>query len=467
MTKKVASQVSPIRVGDSSGERRTIYTALEVTETENSEGVPIYTSKIIRYLNHRLDGPLSIAEGTTENPGVFTPTQFATVEEKKLLQGGGILLKTLKQQVNSIKKEFGRSPISAQQKQELSKIASGAASQLIAIAGDPQGGRKNPLSFSTNSLNTLSGRGSETPSVAVGGNSSGSSGGSGGSSGVNRKYPDLKYPETLNVNQDTLRIAILKFDGRQFAKANEDGTGGKLAFANRSAWKPRSIGSVILPVPTAVSDSNSASWGEDKMNAGQMMASEIAMKAIGGEGAVDATEKGIDAAKLEGGDDVKDALKQYFVGQATGVKGILARTEGKIINPNMELIFNSPQLRDFSFTWKMSPRSEKESIVIKKIIRMFKQSMAPKKTESELFLRAPNTYKLQFIHAATRKEHNFLPLIKECAMTGFNVNYTPDGNYATYRNSAMVAVELSFTFKELEPIFNNDYENDGDSSIGY
>ena len=457
MTKKTTA-VSPIRVGDSSGERRTIYTALEVTETENSEGVPIYTSKIIRYLNHRLEGSLVIAEGTTENPGVFTPTQFATVEEKKLLQGGGIILKTLKQQVNSIKKEFGRSPISAQQKQELAKIASGAASQLIAAAGDPQGGRKNPLSFSTNSLSTLAGRGSEAPSIPIGGNSSGSGGGGGG--GARTSYPTLRYPETLNVNQDKLRISILKFEGRKFA-------GGKLAFADRSAWKPRSIGSVTLPVPTAVSDSNSASWGEDKMNAGQMMASNIAMKAIGGEGAVDATKEGIDAAKGIGSDDVKDALKQYFVGQATGVKGILARTEGKIINPNMELIFNSPQLRDFSFTWKMSPRSEAESIVIKKIIRMFKQSMAPKKTEAELFLRAPNTYKLQFIHAATRKEHDFLPLIKECAMTGFNVNYTPDGNYATYRNSAMVAVELSFTFKELEPIFNNDYTNDGDSSIGY
>ena len=457
MTKKTTA-VSPIRVGDSSGERRTIYTALEVTETENSEGVPIYTSKIIRYLNQRLEGSLVIAEGTTENPGVFTPTQFATVEEKKLLQGGGIILKTLKQQVNSIKKEFGRSPISAQQKQELAKIASGAASQLIAAAGDPQGGRKNPLSFSTNSLSTLAGRGDESPSIPVGGNSSGSGGGSGG--GTRSSYPTLRYPETLNVNQDKLRISILKFEGRKFA-------GGKLAFADRSAWKPRSIGSVTLPVPTAVSDSNSASWGEDKMNAGQMMASNIAMKAIGGEGAVDATKEGIDAAKGIGSDEVKDALKQYFVGQATGVKGILARTEGKIINPNMELIFNSPQLRDFSFTWKMSPRSEAESIVIKKIIRMFKQSMAPKKTEAELFLRAPNTYKLQFIHAATRKEHDFLPLIKECAMTGFNVNYTPDGNYATYRNSAMVAVELSFTFKELEPIFNNDYTNDGDSSIGY
>ena len=456
MTKKTTA-VSPIRVGDSSGERRTIYTALEVTETENSEGVPIYTSKIIRYLNHRLEGSLVIAEGTTENPGVFTPTQFATVEEKKLLQGGGIILKTLKQQVNSIKKEFGRSPISAQQKQELAKIASGAASQLIAAAGDPQGGRKNPLSFSTNSLSTLAGRGDESPSIPVGGNSSGSGGGSGG--GTRSSYPTLRYPETLNVNQDKLRISILKFEGRKFA-------GGKLAFADRSAWKPRSIGSVTLPVPTAVSDSNSASWGEDKMDAGKIAASDIAMKAIGGEGAVDAAKNAIDTA-TGSSDEVKDALKQYFTGQATGVKGILARTEGKIINPNMELIFNSPQLRDFSFTWKMSPRSEAESIVIKKIIRMFKQSMAPKKTEAELFLRAPNTYKLQFIHAATRKEHDFLPLIKECAMTGFNVNYTPDGNYATYRNSAMVAVELSFTFKELEPIFNNDYTNDGDSSIGY
>ena len=463
MTKKITSQVSPIRVGDSSAERRTIYTALEVTEVENYEGTPIYTSKIIRYLNQRLEGALPIAEGTTENPGVFTPTQFATKEEKRLLQGGGILLKNIKQQVNTVKKEFGRSPITAQQKEELSKIASGAASQLIAAVGDPQGGRKNPLSFSTNSLSTLAGRGSETPSKPVGGNNSGSGGGSGGGS-IRNSYPTLRYPETLNVNQDKLRISVLKFEGRQFK-------GQALAFSDRKEWQKRSIGSVTLPVPTSVSDQNAASWGEDTMNAGQMMASSIAMEAIDptkeGGGAVEMTAKGIDAANIGGGESVKKALKQYFVGQATGVKGILARTEGKIINPNMELIFNGPQLRPFNFTWKMSPRSEAESIVIKKIIRMFKQSMAPQRGEAQLFLKSPNTYKLQFIHAATRKEHDFLPLIKECAMTGFNVNYTPDGNYATYRNSAMVAVELTFTFKELEPIFNNDYENDGDSSIGY
>ena len=442
MTVKTSS-VSPIRIGSSSRDMRTLYTAIEVTEIESADGEPVYTSRVIRYSDHRRNGATVIATGTTVTPGIFTPTSNATTEEKKYLTGGGIFVKTIKQQVNSIKKDFGRSPISAQQKENLNKIASGVKKALTVASGDQQGGR-----------------GSERSSIPT---SLGGSGGGGG--GARTSYPTLlKYPETLNQNQDKLKISILKFEPKKFSG---------LYFAARSkvsdgsVFTERILGSVFLPVPNAVNDANSCSWGQDTMNAGQIMASDIAMKAIGGEGAIDATEKGIDAAKGVGGDEVKDALKQYFVGQATGVKGILSRTEGKVINPNMELIFNGPQLRPFNFTWKMSPRSEAESIVIKKIIRMFKQSMAPQRTEAQLFLRAPNTYKLQFIHAATRKEHDFLPLIKECAMTGFNVNYTPDGNYATYRNSAMVAVELSFTFKELEPIFNNDYGNDGDSSIGY
>ena len=77
-----------------------------------------------------------------------------------------------------------------------------------------------------------------------------------------------------------------------------------------------------------------------------------------------------------------------------------------------------------------SPRDERESIIIKKIIRMFKQSMAPTRTESELFLKAPNTYKLQFLRGASQQDHDFLPRIKECALTSFDVNFTPDGQTA-------------------------------------
>ena len=437
MTVKTSS-VSPIRIGSSSRDMRTLYTAIEVTEIESADGEPVYTSRVIRYSDHRRNGATVIATGTTVTPGIFTPTVNATTEEKKYLAGGGIFVKTIKQQVNSIKKDFGRSPISAQQKENLNKIASGVKKALTVASGDQQGGR-----------------GSERSSIPV---SLGGSG-SGGGGGARTSYPTLRYPETLNQNQDKLKISILKFAPKKFSG---------LSFAERSTFTERVLGSVLLPVPNAVNDANSCSWGQDTMNAAQIAASDIAMKTItkGGGAGMNSAEQAITTAGKEGGADVKDAVAQYFTGQATGVKGILSRTKGQVINPNMELIFNGPQLRPFNFTFKMSPRDERESITIKKIIRMFKQSMAPARSESSLFLKAPNTFKLQFLEGSAR-EHKFLPKIKECAMTGFNVNYTPDGNYATYRNSAMVAVELSFSFQELEPIFNNDYDQDGDASIGF
>jgi hypothetical protein len=37
---------------------------------------------------------------------------------------------------------------------------------------------------------------------------------------------------------------------------------------------------------------------------------------------------------------------------------ILQRTEGAILNPNMELLFNGPSLRSFTFSFKLASRSE-------------------------------------------------------------------------------------------------------------
>ena len=56
--------------------------------------------------------------------------------------------------------------------------------------------------------------------------------------------------------------------------------------------------------------------------------------------------------------------------------------------------------------------------------------------------------------------------MKECALNNCAVNYTPDGGYMTYENAAMVALEMSLSFQEMEPIYNNDMSHDYDS-IGY
>ena len=116
-----------------------------------------------------------------------------------------------------------------------------------------------------------------------------------------------------------------------------------------------------------------------------------------------------------------------------------------------------------------SPRDEKESGEILKIIRMFKQSMAVKRSESQIFLKSPNTYKLRYL-TAQKQEHSFLPKIKECALVGCSINYTPDGNYQVYENSSMVAYQMTLSFNELEPIYHDDYtklDQDRDESIGF
>jgi hypothetical protein len=50
------------------------------------------------------------------------------------------------------------------------------------------------------------------------------------------------------------------------------------------------------------------------------------------------------------------------------------------------------------------------------------------------------------------------------------VDYTPEGQYATFTDGAMVSYQITMQFSELEPVFNDDYgalDNNADTEIGY
>ena len=107
---------------------------------------------------------------------------------------------------------------------------------------------------------------------------------------------------------------------------------------------------------------------------------------------------------------------------------------------------------------------------------MFKQSSAVQSSPSNFFLKTPNTFKLQFFDGSSTfsnskfGNHDFLPKIKECALLGFGVDYTPDGTFMSYENSSMVSYDITFAFQELDPILNEDYkllDNNTDQSIGF
>ena len=280
------------------------------------------------------------------------------------------------------------------------------------------------------------------------------------------------YPMALKANrdQDKLSISVLEYKPRDIGKNLSGGAG--LGIGEREGYTSRTLGSVFLPVPGSVLDSNNVEWGADNMDPVKLLASNAFFDNVQkGSGALEGLADTLGEIGQSIGDskgDVKTAVAGALAKAATG-GSILTRATGQVINPNMELLFKGPQLRTFGLTWKMSPRDYEESQMIKNIIRLFKQSMAVKRSESLLFLKSPNTYKLQYLTAGGR-DHSFLPKIKECALTGCSVNYTPDGNYQTYENSSMVAYEMSLSFNELEPIYHDDYtklDDNKDLSIGF
>ena len=88
------------------------------------------------------------------------------------------------------------------------------------------------------------------------------------------------------------------------------------------------------------------------------------------------------------------------------------------------------------------------------------------KTDTNLFLKAPNTFNIQYLHLGRGgNDHPYIGRIKECALQSVTTNYTPEGQYATFSDGVMVSYQLTMQFQELEPVFNNDY--DGIEGIGY
>ena len=237
---------------------------------------------------------------------------------------------------------------------------------------------------------------------------------------------------------------------------------------------------IELPIPQEVNDANSVTWGEDSLNIFQLAGLAAAQRIMTrpGETFQDVAtllQKGIPLPSLD--DDTKNAVLAGISGQAINALGgnvspgsVIARSTGQILNSNLELLFKGVNLRSFPFSVTFSPRNFEEAIRVKTIIRYLKQTMAPK-TGVEgggtgIFLKSPDVFSLRYLHKGA--DHPFLNSFKLCALTGLSVNYTNAGTYASYDQGTPVNIRMNMTFKELNPIYSEDYEGMGDSDgVGF
>ena len=249
----------------------------------------------------------------------------------------------------------------------------------------------------------------------------------------------------------------------------------------RMEFEKRSLGHMTLPIPDGVSDANRVDYGSGTLNplqAGFVDTAAAALMGAEGEGVTGELSEALKAVQFES-DQVKKIIGAFAASSALKVdkSQLIARTEGQIFNNNLELLFQGPTLRTFNFRYKFSPRDESEIKNVMKIIRAFKQSSAVQRSQSGLFLVTPNTYRLEFkkggAKLGTSNRHRFLPRVKECALTQCTVDYMPEGSYMTYDSDdlsfqgSMVTYVVTLSFQELDPIFNDDYEDQDLGGIGF
>ena len=319
----------------------------------------------------------------------------------------------------------------------------------------------------------------------------------------------LRYPlEALTGTTDYLQINIVEYKRQPNQLTRPTGFGantlsGAVGGTSSGSLARRSVindGSILLQVPSNVQDGNAVNFGDSSMNTligaaagvigntmqvgGERLRQTIegeqtlssGLGAFGADVQKDLKERFNDSTGL--GQAAQNFLNAQLTSSALGVFGgnvstqqLLARQQGQIFNPNLELLFDAPTLRSFTFSFKMTPRSRQEAKQCKLIIRSFKQNMAPKANleggqvgGTGIFLKTPNIFELSYKRG--NRDHPFLHRFKQCFLTNFGVNYTAEGTHTTYDDSTPVSMTMDMTFKEIEPIYDTDYK-DSDNSVGF
>jgi len=294
--------------------------------------------------------------------------------------------------------------------------------------------------------------------------------------GEQRKYGNYFYPESIRENsQDFIKFTAYEYVGRSLNKGESTSTSldPNLGFGDRKILEKIALGSAILPIQPSITDSNTVQWGGEEMNSLGAYAASVSYNAqtdIAGTG--EQVLKDIDKIFKSGTtSSVSNAVRLFLAGKAAGVSGLLSRVGGAVLNPNLELLFQGPQLRPFNFTFRLSPRNKEEAQQVKYIIRFFKQNMSVKNSDVNLFLKTPNVFQIKYHLAGdTKGDHPSLNRIKICALQSCSVDYTPDGSYMTFNDAGatMTSYNLTLQFQELEPVTEKDYNDLKDETIiGY
>ena len=244
--------------------------------------------------------------------------------------------------------------------------------------------------------------------------------------------------------------------------------------------KKKVIKSIInLPIPRNVTDSQGVQYGESSLNPLEATGLSAVAGGVDPAGSVQALKnafitlsEGTGAALAN--NEVQGAIGAAVAGTAIGALGgnvsadqLISRATGQILNPNLEVLFNGVGIRTFPFSFQFFPRNRSEGQVVMDIIRTLKIEMAPTRTiETDakgIFIKSPSIFHLKYKKG--NSPHPFLNRFKPAVLSDMKVNYTAAGSHSTFYDGTPTHIQVDMQFKELNPIFREDYNSAG--GVGY
>lgn len=250
------------------------------------------------------------------------------------------------------------------------------------------------------------------------------------------------------------------YDRTKYKNYNESANAFKPYSGDNNVLKP-----IILYMPQDIQTESKQNWNGKAI-------SNIGSAGLGLFG-------GGNADKLRNyniGEGLQTAVKGLITGALNAVPGVggnftlndvLGSTQGVILNPNVEILYDSLELREFTLKFKMTPHDGTEALTIRNIVQVFRKASMPSydvgldaSTTNQVGLQGGNTIgvpsmcRVSFMRGS--KLHEWLPQYKTCAIQKVTVNYTPDGAYATFGDGSPVATELTVSFLESKLIFGEE-----------
>lgn len=298
-----------------------------------------------------------------------------------------------------------------------------------------------------------------------------------GAPGLSSTTSALRYPIDAAMARETDYVLfqfyeyVPPFKGINKGAAKDNNK--PLAVYNQSStdsslYNETSEKSIVLYMPEDISTGYKANWsgkafsnlGRDAMaTAGSTDPGQVFQNSLSFAG--DAFQQAIHNT----GQKTISGVISKITGEQVSNNDVFGGLRGVILNPNVELLFGGTDLRNFQLRYKLVPRNSKESGVIKELIDVFRRSMLPRFTDgsdialfgaanqndANNFIKVPNLCRVNFMRGGTHNPD--VPQYKMCATTQVDINYTPDGTYATYGDGSMVAIELTLSFQETKLIF--------------